>query len=474
MSESLNAGNELDDELPTDAGELEQSTDEQALNLDSEMAALESLNNRACDLEYLMQDIQKAHGMSQSFAMEAERLLPGFTKLAPVGYYTKAPTATRLKVSMEELSKGMWALIAAAAAAVIGLVIKIVSWLAGKKEGKATSKDVAEVASERKEAADAMAESMARTNDAIKDVDPRALDIKDKKGNDARTNTLTEAFEFLNENYDSSKEYSKFFTEPNPLYVELVNNGKYATAIRKATDSIKPIIAFMLARTKALEKIYNDERNAGSDLGTYEINKGALSRFQQPEQFTFDGSKKTVAEIVRYIHDLRREAEDRRPTTGLTVEKTYETLDRIMTDGHVHRCIDITVEATEALEQVTKVLEDLEEHAGKVENDGFVGEASRGLGPEIRKQIAITAEDISKLGMLISYIELYIKTVSRFEADVRNVVVKSIGAYRNYLRQTGEGASPEMEKFMKFWDKETKGSKANGFFKKLALALGRG
>jgi hypothetical protein len=104
-------------------------------DISANIGTITALENRIADLLYLADDIQNASGMNQSFAMEAEKLLPGFGKV-PLGYYTLDTSATRYKVSLEEISKGIWALIAAAAAALAAVVYKFIKWLFGDKDDK--------------------------------------------------------------------------------------------------------------------------------------------------------------------------------------------------------------------------------------------------------------------------------------------------------------------------------------------------
>lgn len=89
------------------------------------------------DLLYLADAIEKSKGMNQSFAMEAEKLLPGFGAV-PIGFYTKDTTATRYKVSLEEISKSMWGVIAAVALAIAAMIGKLIKWLFSDKKDSAT------------------------------------------------------------------------------------------------------------------------------------------------------------------------------------------------------------------------------------------------------------------------------------------------------------------------------------------------
>lgn len=108
MEDSLNSGVELEDELA-----------EQALHFDDVLFKDPAFGSvpevdtdttimtqvaKVQDLGYLSADMSRAGGMDQSFALEAERVMPGFLNAErPLGFFTQHKTATLYKVSMEEL-----------------------------------------------------------------------------------------------------------------------------------------------------------------------------------------------------------------------------------------------------------------------------------------------------------------------------------------------------------------------------------
>ena len=130
----LNDGNELDNEVTNDdlfanpeAGEWPE--------LEGEVRMIVAVEDQLFDLEQLALSIEKAGGMNQRFAMESERIVPGLlvTDRIPLGFYSKDTTATRLRVSLEEITKGMWALIAAGIAAALAMLYKLYKWFTGDK-----------------------------------------------------------------------------------------------------------------------------------------------------------------------------------------------------------------------------------------------------------------------------------------------------------------------------------------------------
>jgi len=132
-NDSLNSGSELDDEVIIHLSNPLSVVD--SFDIHENIGTITALENRITDLFYLADDIERASGMNQTFAMEAEKLLDGFVTKTPIGYYSRDISATRYKVSLEEISKGIWALIAAAVAAVIVMIVKFVKWISNSTSG---------------------------------------------------------------------------------------------------------------------------------------------------------------------------------------------------------------------------------------------------------------------------------------------------------------------------------------------------
>jgi hypothetical protein len=136
------------------------------LDIEENIGNITSLENRITDLFYLADDIQNASGMNQSFAMEAEKLLPGFGGV-PIGYYTVDTSATRYKVAVEELSAGIWALIAAAITAVAAMIYKFIKYVFGKDSEKGKLPTVDDIEDIKKKT-DEHAEIVSDVNSVLK------------------------------------------------------------------------------------------------------------------------------------------------------------------------------------------------------------------------------------------------------------------------------------------------------------------
>lgn len=112
-----------------------------------------AIDNQLTDLHNLLCVMDDTGGMCQEFAMECEKLTPGFLEKTPLGFFTLEPSATRYKASLEEMSHGMMAAIAAGIAAISAVLWKLLKWLFGGKSEKVTPSEVKASAEKREERA---------------------------------------------------------------------------------------------------------------------------------------------------------------------------------------------------------------------------------------------------------------------------------------------------------------------------------
>ncbi len=109
---SLNEGFELDDEGPSPTQVEEQtavsdSDDSMPFEFSGAMTDMAAAQSNAQDLTYLRNDIAGAGGMSKTFALEADRLIPGFLAERPLGFFTELPTKTQYAVSLESVKEAI-------------------------------------------------------------------------------------------------------------------------------------------------------------------------------------------------------------------------------------------------------------------------------------------------------------------------------------------------------------------------------
>lgn len=102
----LNEGFELDHELGDGEDKIvelmfDNTAPGETPKLSEDVDIVAVVKDKVTDLNYLRQDIRRAGGMNKTFALEAERLIPGFlNEDRPIGYFTLEPTQTQYRDTM--------------------------------------------------------------------------------------------------------------------------------------------------------------------------------------------------------------------------------------------------------------------------------------------------------------------------------------------------------------------------------------
>lgn len=121
----LNSGMELDDEVL-----FEDPVPGQVPDLIPEIKIIGEATDKIQDLNYLKHDIQNTQGMSKSFALEAEKLMPGFlNEDRLIGYFTQIPTKTLYAATLEDIEQNKKNLLVQVWEALKALVKKVIDWL---------------------------------------------------------------------------------------------------------------------------------------------------------------------------------------------------------------------------------------------------------------------------------------------------------------------------------------------------------
>jgi uncharacterized protein YicC (UPF0701 family) len=123
----LNDGMELDHEPQAqEEGEFDFTFDP-----DVEASQVEDARGAIDNLEYLRRDIVTSQGMNQTFALEAQRIMPGFINDdRPIGFFTKEPTSVLKSVSLESIGDGFSNAIKAIFEAIKKALARFSDWVA--------------------------------------------------------------------------------------------------------------------------------------------------------------------------------------------------------------------------------------------------------------------------------------------------------------------------------------------------------
>lgn len=382
MSDSLNAGAELDnEELFEDpvAGELP--------DLDAEIKLVTSFEHQLLDLSRVAEDIVNAGGMCQRFALEAEAIVPGYliTDRVPLGYYSKDISATRLKLALEEVSKGMWALIAAGIAAALALLIKLISWFRGRggddSEGGSGGSGGDIVAKH---------ESASETIDQVKRVMEDAQHDKTSDGDTLDTVSKDMAIRRDTKIYD-------FLRNQNELVSDLLNHGALARELEKACRGLdKPIGAFK-AKVILLNQTINNDTSS-DDITT--DNRTSMNVRQLMIPITVVWSEKlkgNLTDVAKEMHDHFTIKANQPHKLGDNWDRALTELSRALDNQGLIKTLKDRSELDDNMEALQLNLQAKEKMYSGEHDDVQGAKLSVERGKEIRQAMAFLMQEVTAL-----------------------------------------------------------------------------
>jgi hypothetical protein len=420
---SLNAGVELDHEeifVDPTPGEVPE--------LAADVELLVSLESRLHDLDYLRQDIERTHGMTQSFAMEAERLLPGVTGV-PLGYFTKTPTATRYQLSLEGLSKGLWALIAAAAVAVAAAIVKFYQWLSGN----ATTKDPAKAAEQAKDKAQENEKKAEENVETLKDLPKRAEKArliydagdmypktdKSDKPIYATVDSFVHAFLLEDERFGRVK---RFMQMDNAVFRDILTEGPYTQAFRQVAGRLLEISSVMAEREKMIGAAIERDLQPHGMLQRG-MNLRQLTISTEPFKLVIGARSFTLEDAADVFGQIRQKAvTDHHKPQPMDVDQAIDAATRSYENSQIVQFFQYQRETVDTLYQMEKRLTELNDHLGNVASDGTPGQTTEGVGPAIRDAVFKFGQEINAFRRLFAELYTYGSHLDRLSMEVTGLV----------------------------------------------------
>ena len=104
-------------------------------SFEKEILALEQICSKISNMSTISNKIE--YNFTRELAFESDRMFG--TRLAMEAYYSADTKSERTKIALEISAEAISALILAGIAVVVGLIIKIVSWLSGSKSSSGGS-----------------------------------------------------------------------------------------------------------------------------------------------------------------------------------------------------------------------------------------------------------------------------------------------------------------------------------------------
>lgn len=415
---SLNAGAELDheDSLGEEAPVCEAPDTQEVVN---ELVALE---NCLQDLGYLKSSIHQAGGMNQEFALEAQKLVPGFDSV-PVGYYSAHTSLTRYKVTLEALSVGAWNLIIAAIGALVVLIIKVISWFSGTKNakgGSAGSHQAAQEFQQHKERADIFPKSLDKVDSLVDQADgllSRAnLTLINDEGEEKRCTSLQQAIDHLFTDVERFGRVKRFLKGGDPIFSDIATNGPYSHAVSGAAERLGYVTAVLTARVTLLDSMVRTDLNSTNNDSVWV--KSTLGRAADPTLIVFNGTERvTLSEAAQAIAQERSKVMAFDEAKPLVFDEMYRAL------GKSYRAADLTrmskhmTDAFHSLGELEKRVERLQNIARDLASDGHTGAVSQDVGPLLRQVIQAVAQDVAGFGSLAHQLKSYVVSLEFFTKE---------------------------------------------------------
>lgn len=384
---SLNAGNELDDEQKlTVTGVFDDPQYGDVPDLEADLKIVTSLETQLMDLRDLADSIEAAGGMSQEFALEGERIWPGLHNGTNINFYSKAPSATRLKVSLEELSKGMIAVIVAAVAAAIGVLIKLTGWFGNKTAAEKAGEGGGGAAAKH----DAAKESISKTADELDNI--RREKVVEGK-------TVEDIAKQLAKSKDS-KVYEFLANDTNAGIYDILSKGKFYRDLHEMVRNLDRAAAQVGTKWNLLAKMIH--RDATSDSMLVEkLNDNDSRLVDTPTGIVVNGHSRPVTDLVNDLRSKWNDLVNQTPKVNEDLFKVINGIRDAINDKELDERIQETELRMEEMSEAQSLMEKMQKDLSNPENDGHAGMPSTEYGPEVRRMIS------SVLSEQVAVVRLY-------------------------------------------------------------------
>jgi len=423
MLQNLNAGSELHAE-PEDA-----QVDVIDLNQDNE--SFIAMEAALADLIGLSIDIRGTGGMSRGFAMEAQRIMPEVLS-SPIGYFSVSPSATQYRVSLEEIDKGVWALIIAGVTVVIGAIYKIWKWLSGDKDGDGNGATAAAKfegkVEEVKATSEGTMEMASGMVDVGREVRSNPIQFQGKDGT-VRWNSMDQLIDTVFVNEDRYGEEKKFFLTPRPIHRDIVEHGPYSKMIEHLAKGhvFSKVAEVIKQKIKLLEDIEHRDRNAQGQQVPGLNNE--LDQIAKPITVRYEGAEMTLQQLGSKLRGAREGAEATKNTHRLHYDEMYTKVGNVYKNNDLVELLKQVINYLPVLDEMRHGLEATQRYVGDVTQDGQPGGNSPQVAQRIRALITSMHDQLAGFAALANEIEHYVhhfKSLSQTAAGFGKEIVRKV------------------------------------------------
>jgi hypothetical protein len=374
-----------------------------APDMSEDLELFASLEARIDELAALREALLQQKGMSQQFALEAQRLLPEFDGKRPIGFYTQEPSATRYAIAVEELSDGVWALIAAGIAAVIYAIVKFFKWISGGKE-EANAGTVKDRAAQMKEVQELLKKCDTLVKEGSHSIQGQYVYLKGAEKKELFS--LDTVIERLFESGAHNKRMLAFLKTKDPFFHDLVNRGPYSQQMAEFGRLFKEIQIVLRQRLKVLESVNHLDMNEESATSRM-ANMRALAELKDQTSINFGGHSQTLQEIKHHLTQLAHEAASAEVDGKLSFDQLFHSMTEAFQRSEMTQALEELAVTMPLLEQLKEELQRLEQKAGGYASDGKKDGHSTRIGTELRHAIFVLGQDVAGLTGITSELMSY-------------------------------------------------------------------
>ena len=467
---SLNAGFELDNELPNfgDGSVEEDMLPPTILDLSEDGEAVTALENSIIDLQDLANDIEQAEGMSRDFAMEALRICPNVLSASP-NHFTLSPSATRLKVSLEEISTGVWALIAAAAAAIIGVIYKVFKWLSGDKTegGSGNTGEAAKTAEATltnnlgnvKEYAEATQGAATTIQDAtvvlragIEVSDAALSGVKPADAPKAQQRPIKyTSFDNLIGKLltdDNKYEHAKKFLESgDPVFHDIITHGPYTKICEEGGDALVMLRDAINTKLKLLEEILKDDIHSSTVTAQWKHNQSLDNPvLNTPIKLKFRNHEMSMDEIARQIRIVKEGTENQRPTERINFDTLFQRMASVYKKPTNIKIFTALRDSTIDVAKLEHGIEAMQRKTNNLSQDGNAGSASTGVAVRLRQCMLALGKDLYGYAHLAQELKFHAMHTNYLSKEALGFGTEIVRKITHAMRMDGQRVPPEWEK----------------------------
>lgn len=430
------------------------------LEVSAALEQLVALEHQIQDISYLKEDVTKTGGMCKQFAMEAQKHLPQFGGV-PLTHYTEMPTATRYKVALEELSKGIWAAIAAGIAIVLAVIGKFVFWMLGRKgdgegggsggsSGGSASSSGAVTGSDMKKAVEVAkkmpeeVKQMARTMD----VGQKAVNKAEGLLTHANITLINEhgkkypvhSFQDIIENVLTDTERfqrAKEFLDNRDAYThDIINGGDFSKMMASVSALLGGVCGALTIKTETLEQVMR--RDLGSHSVDDEVkNNASLSAVAKPIEITVAGSTMSLRQAADFLADKRKELKDKGVSNPVMFDKLFTTMHRTYESHTIDSIMHQGYTVTDCLANVTGRLEKMRDASRNLSTDGVPGALTQDIGEKVRRTLSLVREETVALTMIAGEITVFFHVLEELAKSALGFGVEVVKKSAKLMKDQG-------------------------------------